>query len=98
MINSESSLRLVIPVLLFVGAAQGFLLAGALFSLRRGNATANRILASLLLIFSITIFFHTLAQFRPRLPGEPPDAWAGHSVFLLFGPLMFLYAKALTTK
>ncbi len=92
------NLPLIVSILLFVGAAQGFLLAAALISLRRGNVTANRILAGLLLAFSLTIFFHTLGQFQLQSEVRAQNAWVGHAVFLLFGPLMYLYAKALTAR
>ena len=88
----------MISILLFVGEAQGFLLAAALISLRRGNVLANRILGVLLLTFSITIFFHTLSQLQQHSMGEPENAWSGHCVFLLFGRLMYLYAQALTKR
>jgi len=49
-----------IPTILFIGAAQGMVLAVILLSIRRGNRTANRILAIILILFSFTIAFYTL--------------------------------------
>jgi AraC-like DNA-binding protein len=90
--------NLIVDILLFIGAAQGFLLSLVLFSMRRGNRNANRILASLLSLFSLMIFFHTSGE----LQGIPSDK-ASHehyaqTVFSLFGPLMFFYVRALTRR
>ncbi len=88
----------IITVLLFIGAAQGFLLTIALVGLRRGSATANRILATLLATFSFTILFHTLNQVRNPRGEIGGEEWMGHIIFLLFGPLMFYYSRALTIR
>ena len=90
--------NLIMDILLFIGAAQGVLLSFVLFSLLRGNKTANRILATLLSLFSIMIFFHSLGEMQ----GTPQDKSSHEqyvsAIFSLFGPLMFYYARALTER
>jgi AraC-like DNA-binding protein len=85
-------------ILLFIGAAQGVLLSIVLFSILRRNKTANRILATLLSLFSIMIFFHSLGEMQ----GTPQDKSSHEhyvsTIFSLFGPLMFYYARALTER
>lgn len=87
---------IIVIILLFIGVAQGLLLSLALVSIRRGNMIANRILAVLLFIFSFMIFFHALGQLQPSTTRE--NGWFGHTVFFLFGPLLYYYAKALTQR
>jgi AraC-like DNA-binding protein len=88
----------IVHTLLFVGAAQGLLLAIALFSLSRGNRTANRILAVLLFLFSMMIFFHTLAEGSGAADQDPGPLHHGEVWFFLFGPLFYLYVRALTER
>ncbi len=85
-----------LAILLCIGAAQGFLLSVALFSIKRGNTTANRILAVLLISFSILIFFHTMGHYhnQPHAPGR--HTWLIHAVLFFAAPLLFFYTKALT--
>jgi hypothetical protein len=61
-INMES----VLDIILFVGITQGSLLSLALFSMKRGNTTVNRILAILLFSFSFLIFFHAHGIIMPN--------------------------------
>lgn len=90
--------NLIIDILLFIGAAQGVLLSFVLFSIPRGNRSANRILATLLSLFSIMIFFHSLGEMQ----GTPQDKSSHEhyvsAIFSLFGPPMFYYARALTEQ
>jgi len=88
----------IIYILLFIGASQGFLLSFALFTVKRGNIKANRILSLLLFLFSLMILFHTLSEFRSS-PEPPPEQIRGSEVtFFLFAPLFYLYCVALTEK
>lgn len=73
-----------------LGALQGVVLAGALAS-KKSNRTANRLLAALMLSFSIflaTAVYHG-AGFEQRFPHF---FGAGYPQPFLFGPLVFLYA------
>ncbi len=89
---------MAIIILLFIGAAQGFLLSLALASLRRGNRTANRILSVLLLFFSAMISIHALKQLEMPAYYEAGEEKYGHTIFFLFGPLIYFYVKALTSQ
>jgi AraC-like DNA-binding protein len=66
--------------------------------LNRGNKTANRILALLLFIFTLMIFFHASGQIQPQHMPEAGEENYGHTIFFLFGPLFFYYGKALTNR
>lgn len=73
-----------------LGAVQGVFLTGALFTKRR-NRTANRLLAAMMLAFSIylaTSVYHVLGLERrfPHFFG------AAYPMPFLFGPLVYLYA------
>jgi AraC-like DNA-binding protein len=91
-VNTEFFLN----ILLFIGGAQGLLLSTALFSVRRGNRKANRILAVLLLIFSILILSHAIGHSHAHHPPSDGHRWMIHAVFFVIAPLLFFYAKALT--
>jgi hypothetical protein len=56
-------MEFILSILLFIGGAQGLLLSAALVSGRRGNRTANRILAVLLFSFSIIPAFGFSLEF-----------------------------------
>jgi AraC-like DNA-binding protein len=86
-----------ISVVLLAGAAQGMLLSLALLTIPRGNRPANRILALLLMLFAIKIALHTLAYTRHLLQ-LPHLAKTDAPLPFLFGPLLYLYVKALTMK
>jgi AraC-like DNA-binding protein len=86
----------VLSILLFIGAAQGLLLSGALFSLHRGNRTANRILAVLLFSFSFFIFSHATKHYHVQPPNAGNHRGFFHAFFFIFAPLMYFYSKALT--
>jgi AraC-like DNA-binding protein len=86
----------ILNILLFIGGAQGLLLSAALFSVRRGNRTANRILATLLLFFSFVILSHAGGHYRHDHPSSDTHRWMIHALFLIVAPLLFFYSKALT--
>lgn len=85
----------IINVILFVGAAQGSFLALVLLSVPRGNKSANRILAVLLFLFSLMIFFHTIGEIHGSIHKDQ-DTFITHCIFFLFGPLFYFYVRALT--
>jgi AraC-like DNA-binding protein len=92
----EPSLNLL-AVLSLLGAAQALLLALALASLKRGNLTANRVLAALAAATSATITGSILNSTRYILLF--PQVAQLHSPFnFLIPPLIFLYIKALISR
>lgn len=90
-------ISLLINILLFIGAAQGFLLVISLVSISRGNKKANRILASLLFIYSVIIFFHSLGEFQ-QAGVQTGGGRESHVIMFLIGPLFLYYTKALTNR
>ncbi len=80
--------------LFLVAAAQGFFLAGMLALTRRGNRKANRLLALFVLCFALTLtdyvgYWSHYNRYVPYLAGiYLPLA-------LLFGPLLWLYLRAI---
>lgn len=79
-----------------VGALQGLLLAGTLFAQRR-NRTANRLLAVLMLTFTVflgsTVYYSTgLFQRWPHFFG------VSYHMPFVFGPLVYLYARAASDR
>ena len=86
-----------IAVLLLAGVVQGGFLAVALFTLRRGNRVANRILGLLLALFAGNIILHTLA-YSQYLFKFPQLAKIDAPLAFLFAPLFYFYVKALTKK
>jgi AraC-like DNA-binding protein len=85
-----------IQVVALVGALQGLLLTGVLVAHRR-NRTANRLLAALMLSFSIYLvssvyFYAGLMRVYPHFFG------VGYQMPLLFGPLVYLYAVAASDR
>lgn len=88
--------RLLIYIILFIGAAQGFLLSVALTTTSRGNKKANRVLASLLFIFSFIILFHSIGEIQQgKTIAE--HSHSGQVFLLLVAPLIYYYTKILTT-
>jgi len=86
----------LVNILLFIGGAQGLLLSAALFSVKRGNGKANRILAILLLLFSFLILSHAIGHSHIHGSVSYTHRWMVHAIFFIVGPLLFLYSKALT--
>jgi AraC-like DNA-binding protein len=78
---------------LYLGAAQGIILVIALF-FSRANRKANRILALFVLLLSLNCLFEAIesASFYKRFPFLIRIRWGNT---LLFGPLIFLYVRAL---
>jgi AraC-like DNA-binding protein len=90
------SLNLLL-ILNLLGAAQALLLACALFSIKRGNLTANRILAAFALVIAISIGGVTLNK-TPYI-GLFPHLNKIHQPFYFLGaPLLFLYVRALLLR
>ncbi|MCC6398605.1 MAG: helix-turn-helix transcriptional regulator [Bacteroidetes bacterium] len=87
-----------IHTLLYIGAAQGFLLGIVLLTVPRRNLTANRLLAVLLLLFSTMMVLHVQAEISADPARDSGSLHHGEIWFLLFGPLFFLYARALTEE
>ncbi len=83
-------------VLLLLGAAQGLFLALALLNARGGNTVANRILASLTLVFALDLGDEFLYQARYYL-AFPHLGGLEEATNFLFGPLAFLYVSAMTS-
>lgn len=86
-----------VVILCLLGVAQALLLALVLFTIQRGNRTANRILAALAVTISIGVSATILSsthyfQIYPHL------SRINHPFDFLGGPLLFLYIKALTSK
>ena len=83
-------------VALFLGAAQGVLLAGVLAA-HRSNRTANRLLAVLVAAFTVyliaAVYYSTgLIRVHPHVFGiSYPLPW-------VFGPLVYLYAVAASDR
>jgi AraC-like DNA-binding protein len=85
-----------IQVLLFIGAAQGFLLALLMLSIRQINLRANRFLAAILIIFCVNITLHTISH-GPKTFAIPHHQSIITIIFLLFGPFFYFYVKTLTS-
>jgi len=84
-------------VLLLFAAAQGVFLALILFTHRRGNRRANRVLALLILLLALRLL-ETVGYWTKYLY-EFPHFWLSTASFsFLFGPLLYFYAKLLSTE
>jgi len=86
-----------IGTILLLGAAQGVILALTLLTLKRGNRSANRVLAALLFFFSFSIVFHIVAH-GFHLDDTLHHATTGKILFLFIAPLIYFYVKAQTTR
>jgi len=87
----------LMPVLLLFGAIQGLFFSLVLFRMRTGNRLANRILASLFLLFTIGLvdgFFSVTYLFLryPFLIG------VYRPLQFAYGPLFYFYVKSLTVS
>jgi AraC-like DNA-binding protein len=84
-------------VLLLFAAAQGLFLALVLYTQQRGNRRANRVLALLILLFSLRLV-ETVGYWTKYLL-EFPHFWLTTVSFsFLFGTLLYFYAKFLTSE
>lgn len=87
----------LLAVLNLLGAAQGLLLALALLSVRRGNRTANRILAAFAAALSICVAGSVVRTTHFDIVF--PHLSRVHDPFpFLAIPLLFLYVKTLTAR
>jgi AraC-like DNA-binding protein len=92
----NSSFQPVI-ILCLLGVVQALLLALVLLTIRRGNLTANRLLAAVAITISIEVGAIILNSTGSLLI-YPHLARINHPLDFLGGPLIFLYARALITK
>jgi AraC-like DNA-binding protein len=85
----------LLSVLLLLGSAQGIFLALLLLRFKKGNLHANRWLACLLFLFSITLIdgFLTETRYYLLFPHLIAVEWP---LNLAIGPLLFLYVRSLT--
>jgi len=86
----------VVIVCLF-GVGQSLLLALVLLTVRRGNLTANRLLAALAITISIVVSA-TLLNNTGYFLVYPHLSRINHPLDFVSGPLLFLYVRALITK
>jgi AraC-like DNA-binding protein len=81
--------------ILFVGAAQGLILALLLLLKHKDNRVANRILAAILVILSVSILLHALSH-AGVLPLADNHKILISLLMILCAPLVYLYTLALT--
>ena len=81
-------------ILSLLGALHGAFLAAVLWTHRRGNRTANRLLAALLLLFSVHLL-HVVLYWTRSLEASPHFFGAPWFFPYLYGPLLFLYVRSL---
>lgn len=86
----------LLAVLNLLGVAQGFLMAVALLSMKRGNRFANRILGVLVVAIAIVVGGAVLLTTNYVFV-FPHLSRLHHPFVFLAGPLLFLYIKALTS-
>jgi len=85
-----------IAILNLLGAIQGLLLALALLSIKRGNRTANLLLAAFAAMVSILVTWTVIA---PRYVLLMPHLLrVNHPFDFVAGPLLYLYVRALTSR
>jgi AraC-like DNA-binding protein len=79
-----------------IGAVQGLLLAGVVLA-QRSNRTANRLLATLMMTF--TIFLASTVYYSTGLIRDYPHLFGvGYLTPWVFGPLVYLYAVAASDR
>ena len=85
-----------IAVLCLLGAVQGVFLAAVLAS-RHRNAVPNRLLAGLMLVFSLDL---AMAVYHASAVSVRAPALIGLDlpIALLYGPLLYLYVRTLTSE
>ena len=81
-------------IVFLIAAVQGFFIAFVLFRWRRGNRPANRILATLLLLFAITLSEYVL-YWTHYLYRVIHLADLSAQFPFLFGPLVLLYLRSI---
>lgn len=83
----------LLAVLNLLGAAQGFLLALALLTTRRGGRAANRLLAALTFVISVFVSGAVLRT-TGYVFAFPHLAWVHDPFPFAAGPLLYLYMRA----
>ena len=87
----------IIDIINLLGAVQGVILAGAIFSIRKGHQIANRVLGIIVVICVITIIdaslYRTRYIFSVLYLAELLPLFA-----FLLGPLLYWYSKSLASK
>ncbi|MBK7936886.1 MAG: AraC family transcriptional regulator [Lewinellaceae bacterium] len=81
-------------IVFLIAAVQGYFIAFVLFRWRRGNRQANRILASLLLLFAITLSEYVLYWTNYLFRFVHAADLSAQFPFL-FGPLVWLYLRSI---
>ncbi len=82
---------------ILIAAAHGLLLSLGLFLHKRGNSTANKLLAALIFVFSFRVI-EVIAVWSKYII-EFPQLFSVTAPFkYLYGPLLLFYALALTNK
>ncbi|MCO6491267.1 MAG: AraC family transcriptional regulator [Phaeodactylibacter sp.] len=80
-----------------LAAAHGYFLAIVLFSSKQGNRQANRLLGAFLLAFALTLSEYVLHWTKYLLYFSWADTFYIPLIFV-FGPLLYLYFKALNPE
>jgi AraC-like DNA-binding protein len=87
----------IFAIFFLLGAAQGVFLAVALLTIKGGNRLANRIFAILLMVWALPLL--TAAAYRSNYILSFPHLMKNEvPLIFVYGPLFFLYVKALTLK
>lgn len=87
----------MIDMINLLGAVQGLILAGAIFSIRGGHKAANRVLGVIVIICVITICDAVLYRTRYIFSVLPLAEVLPVFAFLI-GPLLYRYTKILTSE
>ena len=91
-------INLYISIVLAAGVVQGVFLSTVLFTLKRGNKTANKMLGLIIFLFSLMILPHA----KPNAGNSDLENFSGqyiiHMIFFLVPPLILYYVKFLTGK
>ncbi len=87
----------LLAALALLGVAQALLLASVLLSIKRGNQTANRLLAAFVIVIAIGLGGATLAS-GPFILIYPHLLKVQDPFFLIGAPLLFLYIRTLITR
>jgi AraC-like DNA-binding protein len=83
-------------IVFLIAAAQGFFVALVLWRWRRGHRLANRLLALLTVLFSVTMIEYVL--FWTHYMGQAPHLAEISAHFpLLYGPIIWLYLRSIYT-
>lgn len=87
----------LLAVLNLLGAAQGLLLCLALFTVKRGNRLANKLLAALTLSIAVVVTGAVLLTTNYVFV-YPHLSRVHHPFVFLAGPLLFLYIRTITSR